>query len=138
MAAASFSSASAPAIKVIAPFEDIKAQRNPVSIFLAGSIEMGKAPNWQRDVSSTLSRVPIAIYNLRRPPSFVWEAKNDTLFREQVDWEHRHLVEADIIAMFLSEETKVSISLLELDLFATSGGIIVCCEDNFNRLGNVD
>lgn len=98
---------------------------------------MGKAPEWQKEIMKTLVHHPFAIYNPRRGPEFKWEAGNDALFKEQVDWEHKHLSESSIIAMFISGETKAPISLMEMGMFATSGRLIVACEKNFWRLGNV-
>ena len=137
MVSSSTSITPAKAIHVIAPHENVHAQKLPVSIFLAGSIEMGKAPEWQKEIISTLANHPFAIYNPRRGPEFKWEAGNDALFKEQVDWEHKHLSESSIIAMFISGETKAPISLMEMGMFATSGRLIVACEKNFWRLGNV-
>jgi len=36
------------------------------NVFLAGSIEMGAAPDWQADVENQLADLDIAIYNPRR------------------------------------------------------------------------
>lgn len=138
MTSSNSSRAPAKAIHVIAPYEDVQAEKLPISIFLAGSIEMGKAPEWQKEIIKTLAHHPFAIYNPRRGPEFKWEAGNDALFKEQVDWEHKHLTESSIIAMFISGETKAPISLMEMGMFATSGRLILACEKNFWRFGNVE
>ncbi|KAF7348453.1 hypothetical protein MVEN_01362300 [Mycena venus] len=83
------------------------------SIFLAGSIEMGAAEDWQTSAS-------------------------DPQFREQVEWELDQLERCDVIAMYLDPNTKAPISLLELGLFAQTSKMVVCCPDGFYRKGNVE
>lgn len=140
MATTTPSDVSKRAIALIAPDEDIKAQQRKVSIFLAGSIDKGEARDWQPELTSTLSHLPVAIYNPRRPNGggFDWNANNNALFKEQVDWEHKHLTESSIIAMFFAKKTSSPITLLELGLFATSGRLIVGCEKEYWRHGNVE
>ncbi|THV00641.1 hypothetical protein K435DRAFT_776436 [Dendrothele bispora CBS 962.96] len=116
------------------------------SVFLAGSIEMGKAEDWQAQLTSILSKRqlshPLTILNPRRDswdPSWVQDITNDQ-FREQVEWELDGQDKADVIAMFLHPDTKAPISLLELGLGAASHGkrkMVVCCPEGFYRRGNV-
>lgn len=110
-----------------------------VSIFFAGSIEMGKAIDWQSDLTMALSDLPITILNPRRDDwdsSWVQDIEN-AQFKEQVDWEMDHLIKADVIALFLQPETLSPISLLELGMHAGSGKMVVCCHQGFWRRGNV-
>lgn len=110
------------------------------TVFLAGSIEMGTAENWQERVCRALADKDVTILNPRRDDwdaSWVQSADNPR-FREQVDWELTALEYADIIVMYFAPETKSPISLLELGLHAASGRMIVCCPDGFWRKGNVD
>lgn len=112
-----------------------------LSIFLAGSIEMGAAEDWQSLLEGKLSDLDIDIYNPRRDDKdpLTWEQRADNAsFREQVEWELDALDMADIIVMYLSPGTISPISLLELGLYARSGKLIVCCPDGFRRKGNVD
>lgn len=117
--------------------------RLPKKVFLAGSIEMGKAENWQKELVEGLSgheNEPYIILNPRRDDwDSSWEQKitNDN-FREQVRWELTALDEADIIVMYFDPNTMSPISLLELGLYATSGKMIVYCPEGFWRKGNVD
>src|SRR5262245_9257416 len=112
----------------------------PKRIFLAGSIEMGKAENWQERVARELSGVPnLTILNPRRDDwddSWV-QSITDQRFKEQVEWELSALEMADQIFMYFSPNTKAPITLLEFGLFARSGKLIVCCPDGFYRKGNV-
>lgn len=124
------------AIPIIAPDEDGRA-KDLVSVFLAGSIAMGSAPNWQEKITPMLSHLPIAIYNPRRGGEFKWDEKDTDIINQQIEWEHKHLDASSIIAMFLSEKSPAPISLLELGLFARTRKLIVCCEKDFYRLGLV-
>lgn len=110
------------------------------TVFLAGSIEMGAAENWQREIADALSDENVILFNPRRDnwdPS--WDqSPSNSVFAEQVNWELDNLEAADIIFMYLSPGTKSPISLLELGLFARSSKLIVVCPDGFWRKGNVD
>jgi hypothetical protein len=119
------------------------------SIFLAGSIEMGVAEDWQTamirrmedEYCGDMPTKDIVVYNPRRDDwDSSWEQKlENPKFNEQVNWELDHLAKADVIAMFFQEGTKSPISLLELGLFAhRSTGMVVYCPEGFWRKGNVD
>lgn len=112
---------------------------NNPKIFLAGSIEMGKADNWQFRVESELDEYAI-IFNPRRDDwDSTWiQSIDNPKFREQVEWELDALHLSDIIAMYFDPNTMSPISLLELGLFARTGKMIVCCPDGYWRKGNVD
>lgn len=110
------------------------------TIFLAGSIEMGKAENWQSEFSEHFAHMDINILNPRREQ---WDSSwiqsiDNPQFREQVEWELRCLSMSDLILMYLQPETMSPISMLELGLYADSGKMVVCCPDGFYRKGNVD
>lgn len=121
------------------PKKGFKAYRIP-SVFLAGSIEMGKAIDWQTRVTNELSEESVLILNPRRDDwDSSWEQKiNNSKFKQQVDWELDALEYADLILMYFDPSTMSPISLLELGLFAETGKLIVCCPDGFWRKGNVD
>ena len=110
-------------------------------VFLAGSIEMGVAENWQSRVEKMLANTNAIIFNPRRDD---WDASwvqsiDNPQFREQVEWELDCLERADVVAMYFDPTTKSPISLLELGLFArTDSVLVVCCPDGFWRKGNVD
>lgn len=112
-----------------------------VTIFLAGSIEMGSAEDWQVKVEDAFKNLgSITFYNPRRDD---WDAswtQTETTkeFNGQVNWELNHLEKADIIFMYFDPNTKSPISLLELGLYASKGNLIVCCPEGFWRKGNVD
>jgi len=109
-------------------------------LFLAGSIEMGAAEDWQTRLTEELFGVPGTIFNPRRDDwdsSWVQEIGNEP-FREQVEWELEAMDAADLIALYLSPGTKSPITLLELGLHAKSGKLYVFCPEGFWRKGNVD
>lgn len=109
-------------------------------IFLAGSIEMGKAENWQERVVRELSEFDVIILNPRRDDwdsSWVQSIENPQ-FREQVEWELEAIEFADIIIMNFDPKTKSPITLLELGLFVRTEKLLVCCPEGFWRKGNVD
>jgi hypothetical protein len=114
-------------------------QNNRLSIFLAGSIEMGAAEDWQTRVQNELAEFPITIFNPRRDEwDSSWEQREtNPQFNHQVNWEMNMLENASFIFMYFSPETKSPISLLELGLHAEDN-IIVCCPDGFWRKGNVE
>jgi hypothetical protein len=109
------------------------------SVFLAGSIEMGKARLWQEEMTKLLSDLPVTILNPRREDwNKEWKQETDFKpFKEQVDWEMDHLEAADVIALYFQPGTMSPISLLELGLHAASKKVIVCCPEGFWRRGNV-
>ena len=110
------------------------------SVFLAGSIEMGGATEWQRDVTSALEDLPIVVLNPRRgdwDTSWTQSISNPE-FCAQVTWELEALERATQIVMYFDPTTKAPVTLLELGLFATSGKLVVCCPEGYFRKGNVD
>ena len=117
-----------------------KLEYNNHSVFLAGSIEMGKAIDWQTQITTALSNLDVTVLNPRRDDwDSSWEQKiTNPKFKEQVDWELNALEMADIIAMYFDPKTMSPISLLELGLYAKTSKLVVCCPEGFWRKGNVD
>ena len=108
-------------------------------LFLAGSIEMGAAENWQTRVEQELASVSGTILNPRRDD---WDSSwvqhpISPQFRQQVEWELDALDAADCILMYFDSKTKSPISLLELGLYAHRNKLVVCCPEDFWRYGNV-
>ena len=127
------------AIEIQAP-NTLKLKHNYLSIFLAGSIEMGKAEEWQKKIVDSLEDKQYIFFNPRRDDwDSSWEQdKGDKNFREQVEWELEALETADFIVMYFDPETQSPISLLELGLHARDGKLIVICPEGFWKKGNVD
>lgn len=126
-------------MQIIKPNSDSQIEHHKVSVFLAGSIEMGSAPNWQLKVEEALKDLPVTVYNPRRDDwDSTWkQGQWEEPFRSQVLWELSKLRKSDIIFMYLDPATKSPISLLELGIHNHSN-IIVCCPEGFWRKGNVD
>jgi hypothetical protein len=111
------------------------------SIFLAGSIEMGTAEDWQSKSEAIFNSFEFNVFNPRRndwDSSWVQEYTNPQ-FYQQVNWELDAMDAADYILMYFSQDTKSPITLLELGLFAKEDKrLVVVCPDGFWRKGNVD
>lgn len=112
------------------------------SIFLAGSIDMGAAIDWQTRIEQELANYDVVIFNPRRDDwdsSWVQDISNKP-FREQVEWELQHLEDCDLILFYFDPHGAAPITLLELGLFGIPENekLIVCCPDGYWRKGNVD
>jgi hypothetical protein len=114
--------------------------RSKKSIFLAGSIEMGKAEDWQAELGDWLITKNYNIFNPRRKDwdSYWSQTYENPQFSQQVKWELNSLDKSDWVIMYLDPQTKSPISLLELGLFANSKKLLVVCPDGFWRKGNVE
>ncbi len=108
-------------------------------LFLAGSIDMDKAENWQNRFIAAMADDDIAILNPRRTGwDATWEQDiSNPAFKEQVDWEIDQQEAADVIAMYFDPVGKAPITLMELGLFASTGKLVVCCPSGYWRRGNV-
>lgn len=127
--------------KVIKPnSEDQKSEG--ICIFLAGSIEMGKAEDWQKVLTSEILSLgkDLTVFNPRRDDwDSSWEQKqSNSQFNHQVNWELNRLDGSNIIFLYLSPETQSPISLLELGKYAGRKNMVVCCPQGFWRRGNVE
>lgn len=133
-----------PPNKVIFPpnIEPVIPNDTQVSIFLAGSIEMGKAEPWQDKVTKDITNCKDLryIFNPRRVDFYADAVQSitDPYFKGQVEWELDHIDKCDILFMYLDPNTKSPISLLELGYIASSRKAIVCCPEGFWRKGNVE
>ena len=129
-------------MKEIKPPHTYEKFRNLPILFLSGSIEMGKAKDWQQALVHALDGENVVILNPRREQwNSSWKQDMDNpVFREQVTWELDGMDSADIIAMYMDPETKSPITLLELGLHAEKHPerLVVCCPEGFWRKGNVD
>lgn len=113
------------------------------TLFLGGSIEEGKAIDWQTDLSQKLSKYNnLDIFNPRRDN---WNAQttqsiNNEDFANQVKWELTCLENCQYIVMNFIPDTRSPISLLELGLLSQSNPkyTYVCCPDGFWRKGNIE
>lgn len=109
-------------------------------IFLAGSIDMGSAPDWQKAVTAAFADLDVVVLNPRRDDwNPAWRpVAEDPNFRGQVEWELSALERSDVIVMYLAPGAQSPISLLEFGLYARTGRLIVLAPEGFWRKGNVD
>jgi len=127
-------------MKVIKPPDPLTNLKD-YSVFLAGSIEMGAAEDWQKDTERYLKPYDCTVLNPRRDD---WDSSwaqtiHDPNFVEQVEWELKGLHDASSIMLYFAPGTQSPISLLEFGLYARySEKLRVCCPDGFWRKGNVD
>lgn len=112
---------------------------NPASIFLAGSIEMGKAIQWQSHLTKELQDLPVTVCNPRRGQwsTDLVPGAMDILFKQQVEWELAALEDVDVICFFFDKNTLSPVTMLELGLWAGSGKVVVCCHKDFWKSGNI-
>jgi hypothetical protein len=126
--------------RILKPLTPISVEPHEKSIFLAGSIEMGRAEAWQEKIELALADLPIVILNPRRDEwDTSWEQSiQNGPFREQVEWELDGLEQASVIAVYFAPTTQAPITLLELGLFARTGKLMICCPEGYWRRGNVE
>jgi len=79
------------------------------SVFLAGGIS--NCEDWQSQMPELLKDTNLVLVNPRRD-TFDVSKESETLF--QIDWEHRHLNEADAVLFWFPCETLCPITLYEL------------------------
>lgn len=125
------------------PVEGILRSEGRCSIFLAGSIEMGKAEEWQDRAIKELSSMPVAVFNPRRKDwDSSWEQRIDNpQFFEQVSWELSQLERCDIAFFYFQPGTMSPVTLMELGYVLGRDDyreVIVVCPEGFWRKGNVD
>ena len=136
-------------ITLIKPDNGFTQQPDTISVFLAGTIEMGDSVDWQEETFKRLESFDkeigfehhIDVYNPRRDAwDNTWEQEeSNPVFNYQVNWELDNIEDSDIIFFNILPESKSPITLMELGLCAGSNAkVIVCCPDGFYRKGNVD
>lgn len=126
--------------RIIKPPTPIPMPLPSPSVFLAGSIEMGKAVDWQSEIGHSLAGDGWTVLNPRRSD---WDSSwklsiDDPQFFEQVTWELDGLETVDVILIYFVPGYKAPISLLEFGLHAASRRCLVVCPEGFWRKGNVD
>lgn len=131
-------------MKIFKPPTKFPKDKAKLEIFLAGSIEMGTAIDWQDKVQKIIGEIEenddINIFNPRRDnwdPS-VKQTIENRKFREQVEWELNGLDRSNLIICYFDGQTKSPITLMEMGLHARENKLIVFCPKDFWRKGNVD
>ena len=108
------------------------------TIFLAGSIENGKADDWQFKLSEQLNRFDnILILNPRRRN---WKPDlGGNELKKQITWEQEAIKQSNLVVFYFDPATKSPISLLELgECLGSHRPVIVYCPQTFFRYTNVE
>src|SRR5882724_8304541 len=133
-------------LKVITPPSRIKIDNNHDRLFLAGSIEMGKAERWQDTVIQKIKDykdpkyVDLTIFNPRRENWIsTWQQTFESSeFSQQVNWELNSLDHSNHILFYFQPGTVSPVTMLELGLHIRAKNLIVVCPEGFHRKGNID
>ena len=116
-------------------------QQWPNYVFLAGSIDMGVAENWQQTVIDSFANRAVTFCNPRRKDwDSTWEQDiSNACFREQVEWELYHLERANIVIFHFDPNGKAPITLFELGkcISDRSKLCLVSCPEGYWRRGNI-
>lgn len=123
---------------MLKPHQQLPAQDTSgfTKIFLAGTIDMGNSRDWQADMLAHFAAKD-GRYLLFNPRQDSWNAEAEGEMDYQVNWELRHLEEADIIIMYIIGTSRSPVTLLEMGLHARSGKLLVACEKDYYRYDNV-
>lgn len=108
-------------------------------IFLAGSIEQGKAEKWQSKVVQSLVDYDVLILNPRRDDwDPTWTDNNRNLVN-QIKWELSGLDQSDLIFFYFDPKTISPITLLEFGRYMgqLNKEFIVVCPHGYFRKTNV-
>lgn len=122
----------------------------PFRVFLAGSIDMGEAANWQESLCQRLKfrfngsdslKYEVEILNPRRDGEWKTEdqSKANSTFVQQVAWEQNGIINSNVVFFNFLENSKSPITLLEFGMvIAMKKHAIVSCPKGFWRRGNVE
>lgn len=107
------------------------------TLFLGGSIS--GAWNWQQYAIDRLSGldVPLTVFNPRREN---FDISDQTMERQQIEWEFRHLRMADALLFWFSGETLAPITLFELGRHSIIAGrpLFIGIDPNYKRKRDVE
>jgi hypothetical protein len=109
-------------------------------VFLGGSIEMGKADEWQDRLANHFVGYPIAFYNPRREDwDPEWKQVPDHLeFNHQVTWELTNIDQANLCVFYFDGDTMSPVTMMELGYVGGKGiNTMVYCPTKYFRYGNV-
>lgn len=114
-------------------------------LFLAGSIEMGAAKDWQskviKELESSNLKHDLLILNPRRKDwDSSWKQDIDNpQFRKQVNWELNMLEDADLVIFNFDPNTKSPVTLMELGFMVgidlTHCIVLYCAQMDFGVRG---
>lgn len=113
------------------------------TVFLAGSIDMGTASDWQTDLIQRNYHHNDAVF--LNPRRLDWDSSwtqtiRDANFRGQVEWEMKGLANAETVLVYISKDSKAPITLMEIGylLAKRPGHVLIAVEPGFYRRGNIE
>jgi len=127
-------------MRLIRPPTELPLPLEGPSVFMAGSIDLGRSVDWQSELAESLADMPGTLLNPRRTQwdaTWATEAQCEP-FRGQVEWELSGMEAAGRIAFYFAPQSQAPVTLMELGLAARTGKAIVCCPAGYWRKGNVD
>ena len=102
---------------------------NDLALFLAGGIS--DCENWQSQVVRSLQHLAATVLNPRRAS---FPECDESENQRQIEWEHRHLQRADLVAFWFPPQTLCPIALFELGVCCASGKpMIVGADPHYAR-----
>lgn len=105
-----------------------------LGLFLGGGIS--SCPLWQDEIVPKMTHLDITLINPRRKQ---WDITNKSLEREQIEWEHRHMLRADAIMFWFPCETLCPITLYELGKWSVRPKqLFVGCHPDYQRKRDVE
>ena len=106
-----------------------------MSIFLAGTIDMGNSLDWQKKITEDWEKYDVTFLNPRRPD---WDSDfGSDEVQKQVKWELDAMDKADIIIVNILEDSESPITIAETYRHAGSAKLFVACPDGFYRYDNI-
>lgn len=123
--------------------EKLNLSDNKITIFLGGSIELGKVRDWQSDLIQWLKSHELAEYlTVLNPRRMAWNSSwpiddpNHAELRQQIEWELKAQDRVHLPVYLFAANTLSPITLLELGLYAAKNPVL-CVEDGYLRAANV-
>lgn len=111
------------------------------TVFLGGSIEMGKAELWQPRVGQRFVAEGFDVFDPRRKDwnsDWTQDPTPGTPFHQQVTWELDHLERADLVYFFLTGDGPAIVSMLEIGLMlAAHKNVVLHVAPSYMRRGNI-
>ncbi len=135
---------------------DFPSLKNEYGIFLGGSIEMGKAVDWQQQFIKDFSKknqyrkndkhvsyVFNRNFRILNPRRSDWDSSwvqsiKDPQFFQQVTWELEYLEKAWARVFYFAGDTLSPISLLELGKFGAHPNTFILWDKDYKRAGNLE
>lgn len=119
------------------------AQIDGPSIFLGGSIEMGRAELWQPRVAPLFLDAGISVLDPRRDdwdPNLTQDPAVGSVFERQVSWELENIIDRVDLVFFriCGGETTAIISMLEMGItLEMRKPIVIQADPDYMRYGNI-